>query len=404
MTYQCQKCNGPIPKEQHYRNPKFCSMECFRANTVGTVTKYCLCCGKQYTRRFRTTKTPKYCSDTCSQKARNGQHFTKSAERRAIERQKRQTKEAKAKLKAFMKSVIPIKQFKAKEDRVCQQCNEVFLGAKGRKYCSTDCQNERKRELAKGPTLYDYQCKGCKNNFQSAIRPVGNSRQPPVYCSFQCRADTKAQRLINNTCAGCGIAFTSNKHGDRKRLYCTAKCKTDKDSRDALRHEICEHCHKPFSRKQSDKTAFRFCTPKCANLASIGRKNSHEHIEKARAGALKSYQNGRQPVKLGRHRVKYKGITFDSSWEIILAKRLNKIGIYWVRGVSVPWVDKKGRTRSYFPDFYLPKYEIALEPKSPHILDFGNQREKCDYIKKHYPNVVFLWSQKECEDYVLQDT
>ena len=62
--------------------------------------------------------------------------------------------------------------------------------------------------------------------------------------------------------------------------------------------------------------------------------------------------------------------------------------IYWVRPKPIIWFDKKGIKHNYTSDFYLPRYNIYLDPKNEYC--FKLQKEKIDYFTKTYLNVFFL--------------
>lgn len=81
---------------------------------------------------------------------------------------------------------------------------------------------------------------------------------------------------------------------------------------------------------------------------------------------------------------KYKGIEFDSTWEITIAKWLDKNNIKWQRkGIKTfRWVDSNKRNRKYIPDFYLPEYDVYLDPKNPYKLKYDLPKLKY-VIKEH---------------------
>jgi hypothetical protein len=49
----------------------------------------------------------------------------------------------------------------------------------------------------------------------------------------------------------------------------------------------------------------------------------------------------------------------DSSWEFKMANELDKSGIKWKKAYHF-WI---GNRQSYTPDFYLPDYDLYLDPK-----------------------------------------
>ena len=62
---------------------------------------------------------------------------------------------------------------------------------------------------------------------------------------------------------------------------------------------------------------------------------------------------------------KYKGIWFDSKWEVRLAKSLDENQIKWERPrVGFVWTDTG---RKYYPDFFLTEHDIYLDPKNPYL-------------------------------------
>ena len=43
---------------------------------------------------------------------------------------------------------------------------------------------------------------------------------------------------------------------------------------------------------------------------------------------------------------------------------------------SIKWVDSNNKTRRYFPDFYLPKYDRYLDPKNPYCMKQDEEKLK----------------------------
>jgi len=58
-------------------------------------------------------------------------------------------------------------------------------------------------------------------------------------------------------------------------------------------------------------------------------------------------------------------VSMDSSWESIMAMRLDEINVKWERdeNMKLKYLSKSGRKRNYIPDFYLPDYDIYIEVK-----------------------------------------
>lgn len=65
------------------------------------------------------------------------------------------------------------------------------------------------------------------------------------------------------------------------------------------------------------------------------------------------------------HRTIYNGIKLDSGAELFFAKFLDKNNIKWVKNSKqyFSFIDRSGKQRKYYPDFYLPDYNWWVEIK-----------------------------------------
>ena len=63
---------------------------------------------------------------------------------------------------------------------------------------------------------------------------------------------------------------------------------------------------------------------------------------------------------------KYNDIWFDSKWEVKVAQSLDEHGISWIRPkTGFIWTDSG---KKYYPDFYLPKFDVYLDPKNSYLM------------------------------------
>jgi hypothetical protein len=99
-----------------------------------------------------------------------------------------------------------------------------------------------------------------------------------------------------------------------------------------------------------------------------GPKHTQATKDKCRKKAL---ADNRQ--RKNRKTILYNGIYLDSSWELKVAIDLDKNNIKWTRPEPVYYQDGSSRRR-YFADFYLPAYDVYLDPK--------NERVRTQSIKK----------------------
>lgn len=121
-----------------------------------------------------------------------------------------------------------------------------------------------------------------------------------------------------------------------------------------------------------------------------GHPHTEETKQLLREKALKSNHR-----RLLRSTVKYltkngEVILLDSSWEVTLAKRLDEMNVEWIRPEPLKWIDKTGKKRNYFPDFYLPKYDLYLDPKNPAAV--RQQHEKIQWLIKNVKNLIIFYT------------
>lgn len=125
-----------------------------------------------------------------------------------------------------------------------------------------------------------------------------------------------------------------------------------------------------------------------------GKKHTDESKAKIRDGALKSKHR-----RLKKNTVIYKGVLLDSTWELELAKRLDYLNIEWVRPDPLPWLDELGAKHNYFPDFYLPKHDLYLDPKNPHAIKVQNK--KLLLLQQQYNNIHIISSLDKCINFTI---
>lgn len=72
--------------------------------------------------------------------------------------------------------------------------------------------------------------------------------------------------------------------------------------------------------------------------------------------------------------IKYKGFTLGSSYELKVAEDLDLNGIRWTTCGRFDYIDPNGKKRTYTPDFYLPDYDVYLDPKNDFLINNVNPR------------------------------
>ena len=82
-------------------------------------------------------------------------------------------------------------------------------------------------------------------------------------------------------------------------------------------------------------------------------------------------------------------VVMDSTWETAMANRLDELNIVWKRDPSITlnYQTKRGTSRIYIPDFYLPEYDMYIEIKG-YWTDAA--RYKMIDIIKRYPGKICI--------------
>ena len=115
--------------------------------------------------------------------------------------------------------------------------------------------------------------------------------------------------------------------------------------------------------------------------------HSKKHIEScSRGGGQGSFKMINYLHKNG------KIIRLQSTYEVIVAKDLDKNNIEWTRPKSIFWLDKENKKHRYYPDFYLPEYNVYLDPKNDWNIIKG--KEKIERVIKQN-NIKLLIINKD---------
>lgn len=101
--------------------------------------------------------------------------------------------------------------------------------------------------------------------------------------------------------------------------------------------------------------------------------------------------------RLKRKMIEYKGVWLDSTWELILAKRLDEQLISWIRPDPLKWIDERGKPHHYFADFYLLDFDLYLDPKNPQA--YKKQINKIRLLQEQYSNILVIRTLDECKSF-----
>lgn len=101
---------------------------------------------------------------------------------------------------------------------------------------------------------------------------------------------------------------------------------------------------------------------------------------------------------------KVSGQSVQGTWERDLAIKFNELGVNWIKLKlnSDVWeyiID--GKVKNYTPDFYLPDYDLYLDPKG---YWWGNDFKKIEEVKKQHKDKKLLIIEKDLFNKLLNCT
>ena len=218
------------------------------------------------------------------------------------------------------------------------------------------------------------------------------------------------------SCSVCGKIFTKRGSYLNHERYCkmrASKLLVPKfvSTYNVDKKVFCKHCGKQCKNENSLKQHELRCkeNPERINVIVRGfndvskipwnkdkRKDTDERIQKTSDAVKKFYEThpgsftGKTHTKeykqhmsnIAKNRslggfnmrkasITYDGVELDSSYELEVAKSLDAANIRWTRCGRFEYQHDDGSNHYYTPDFYLPEYDVYLDPK------------KNDYLIEH---------------------
>lgn len=250
-------------------------------------------------------------------------------------------------------------------DKTPKQCSCIICGIttthKGIHYLHMHSSTEDKEKMSRGIQLGGIKQKAYWENYYI---------ENPRTC-LQCASIISRYKRKNKFCC----RSCSAKHNNTNRQHSTLTKQKISSALKAINHKpirkkpiIVQESYKPpftklygigkctccdvaFWRLTSNR---KTCSPECQRKNSTYRKIIHE------------YEHNGEIILL------------ESSWEVTIAKWLDIRHIDWCRPKHLVWYDMNNKLRRYFPDFYLPMYDIYLDPKNDYQISIS--QEKLNYF------------------------
>lgn len=100
----------------------------------------------------------------------------------------------------------------------------------------------------------------------------------------------------------------------------------------------------------------------------LGTKHSEKTKQKISEGVQKAVKRNPEAYRGSKdtkhvRRIEYNGHTLIGQWELKVAKYLDSQNIKWINTISGFEYEWQGKEHKYFPDFYLPDFNLYLEVK-----------------------------------------
>lgn len=129
----------------------------------------------------------------------------------------------------------------------------------------------------------------------------------------------------------------------------------------------------------------------CKGLTKETSEKVKKLSEKIRDFAIKN-NNEKYITK---HRIDFpyekngKIINLQSSYELIVARELDKYNISWTRPEPLPYIDQQGISRKYYPDFFLNDFNLYLDPKNNYLAKKDKYKIE-SVIKLNHVHIIIL--------------
>lgn len=103
----------------------------------------------------------------------------------------------------------------------------------------------------------------------------------------------------------------------------------------------------------------------------LGLHKSHSHLHtKETKESISKTMSEKELGGIKAKRFEYKGESLQSSYELLVAKDLDNNNVKWEKcHRAFPYIDCNEIKRHYIPDFYLPEYNVYLDPKNDYLIN-----------------------------------
>lgn len=256
--------------------------------------------------------------------------------------------------------------------RSCLYCKNNFnTFDKVKKYCNLSCSTSDRNNKNTKIKIEKYNinpklCLNCKH-------AIDYNTRYNIFCSSSCSAHFNNKRRPPRS-----IESRKKTADSLKKVYAEIKKnkpeikKTERLKKvKSVRVSNCVVCKQIIIGKR--KTCGDACYSKFCSLLTRGKFGGNTDINRP---GVDSFGNK---------------FYFDSSWEVILAEDLTRNNILWFRPKR--FILSNGR--GYTPDFYIPAYNIYIDPKAKRPNYYRNSILKIEMFEKEYLTKCLVISNKK---------
>ena len=229
-------------------------------------------------------------------------------------------------------------------------------------------------------------CGSAKEKYSRHVEPAKADGQVDFFCDKICANNYQARnKEIEVTCSECGSPVKKSGKYVRQRtknnpsavFFCGRRC--------ANKYQVTTDCPNAEelqslydSGMSLNEIAARFAISRntikrkgvVARSPATTRKlrGTDKQSEKTKGLLSKIARDNNFGGTNSRKTFKYKGVTLESSYELTVAQEMDACSIIWTRPKRIPWTDMNGIIHFYTPDFYLPNFDVYLDPKNDFLI------------------------------------
>lgn len=287
-----------------------------------------------------------------------------------------------------------------KYERNCNYCGTYYKG-RGKNFCSKECSHKSKIGKTKLPPKI---CDNCKGEYS------GKSRRNARFCSPECFKDYKSKNPEEYPNSNLGRKQTQEQV-DRRIKNTDQKKKQEKRNATMVerygvsnwseteqgRKRLSEvHSGKPRPRDKDHQ--IKIIESKRENGTLKHRQETKDKISKGVNEYLQRDDVDFSYMVSSRNNTYVHGYYLDmyyrSSYELMFLKFCDEYNIKVESAENkkhyVTYFDPSGKKRRYFPDFYLPDFEITVEIKPISMLDVGDNPLRINAGLTQIENYIIL--------------